>query len=303
MTQLRAIALMVFGVATFAVMDALGKQLAEELDVMQVIWGRYVFALPVLLVLAPPARWAGLLRNSRPALQVVRALMPMAAGLTIVLALRTMPLADATVISFAAPLLVTALSIPLLGEKVGWHRWAAVVVGFAGVLVIARPGAGAFQWAALLPLGTALSSALYQLTTKLLSASVEALSTLIYTMVVGFVLSTLALPFVWQAPTGEAWLLMAVSGLFNALGHYAIIRAFSGAPASTLAPFIYTQIVLAVVLGYLMFGEIPDALTWLGTAIVVASGLYVLHRERVRRAAAVTAPAASAPGRPSTPWR
>lgn len=271
---------MVFGVTTFAVMDALGKQLAEEMDVLQVIWGRYVFALPVLLVLAPPHTWPRLLRRSRPVLQVARALMPLAAGITIVLALRTMPLADATVISFVAPLLVTALSIPLLGEKVGWHRWGAVVVGFIGVVVIARPGAGAFQWAALLPLGTALSSALYQIGTKVLSATVHALSTLLYTMGVGFLLSTLALPFVWQAPTTEAWLLMAVSGLFNAIGHYAIIRAFAGAPASTLAPFIYTQIVCAAILGYLMFDEVPDAVTWLGTAIVVASGLYVLHRER-----------------------
>lgn len=289
MTQYRAIALMVFGVTTFAVMDALGKQLAEEMDVLQVIWGRYVFALPLVVVLAPPHTWGRLLRGSRPVLQFGRALMPMAAGLTIVLALRTMPLADATVISFVAPLLVTALSIPLLGEKVGWHRWAAVLVGFAGVVIIARPGAGAFQWVSLLPFATALSSALYQISTKLLSASVHALSTLLYTMVVGFILSTLALPFVWEAPTTQGWLLMAVSGVVNALGHYAIIRAFAGAPASTLAPFIYTQIVCAAILGYVMFGEVPDTITWLGTAIVVASGLYVLHRER-RVAVSATAP-------------
>jgi drug/metabolite transporter (DMT)-like permease len=256
---------------------------------MQIIWGRYVFALPIVLVLAPPHRWPALLQRSRPLLQVGRALLPICAGLTIVLALSTMTLADATVISFVAPLLVTALSIPLLGETVGWRRWAAVLVGFAGVLVIARPGAGAFQWAALLPLGTALSSALYQIATKLVSANVHALSTLIYTMVVGFVVTSASLPFVWQAPSTEAWLLMALSGFFNALGHYAIIRAFAGAQASTLAPFIYTQIVLAAILGYAMFGEVPDAITWLGTAIIVASGLYVLHAER-RAALSATAP-------------
>jgi drug/metabolite transporter (DMT)-like permease len=298
MTQLRAVALMIFAVSAFSVMDGIGKLLSADYDVVEIIWGRYAFALPVLVMVAGPRRWPGLLRGSRPGLQILRGLLPLAAGGFIVLALRTVPLADATAITFVAPLLVTALSIPLLGETVGWHRWSAVVIGFAGVVVIARPGAGAFQWAALLPLGTALLFALYQIATKILSAAVSPRATLIFTMLVGFAASTVMLPLAWQAPSAGAWALMALSGLCNGLGHYALIRSYEGAAASTLAPFVYAQIVGAAVFGYFVFADTPDAMTFLGAAIIAGSGLYIVQRERKLAArTAAERPASAGPRR------
>jgi drug/metabolite transporter (DMT)-like permease len=279
MSQLRAIALMVLAVSAFSVMDGIGKVLSADHDALQIVWARYVFALPVVLLVADPRRLRGM-RRGPMRLQLARGVLPVIAGLSIVLSLRTVPLADATAISFAAPLLVTALSIPLLGETVGWHRWAAVVVGFAGVVVIARPGAGAFQWAALLPLGTAFAFAIYQILTKQLTATADPRATFVFTMGIGFAIVTVAQPFVWQPPSAQAWGLMAISGLLYGGSHYAIIRSFEGAQASTLAPFIYAQIIGAVIFGYAVFGDIPDALTLIGTAIIVASGLYVVHRER-----------------------
>ncbi|MBX6322541.1 MAG: DMT family transporter [Rhodospirillaceae bacterium] len=281
MNELRAIALMVLGVSAFSVMDGIGKVLSSDHDVLQIVWARYAFAVPPLMLIAAPRRWPAML-GRRVGLQLARGLLPVLGGVFIVLALRTVPLADATAITFVAPLLVTALSIPLLGETVGWHRWVAVVVGFAGVVVIARPGAGAFQWAALLPLATALAFALYQILTKVLSAGTDPRGTLVFTMLTGLVLGTAALPFVWQTPTPAAWGLMALSGLANAFGHYALIRSYEGVPASTLAPFIYAQIIGAALFGFAVLGDVPDAFTLLGTAIIVASGLYVVHRERQR---------------------
>jgi drug/metabolite transporter (DMT)-like permease len=279
MSQLRAIALMVLAVSAFSVMDGIGKVLSADYDALQIVWARYAFALPLMLLLVNPWRWRGM-RHGRLGLQLGRGLLPIVAGLAIVLSLRTVPLADATAISFVAPLLVTALSIPLLGEKVGWHRWAAVLVGFAGVVIIARPGAGAFQWAALLPLGTALGFALYQILTKKLTPIADPRATFVFTMVVGFLIVSIAQLFVWRAPSAEALALMAVSGLLYGGSHYAIIRSYEGAQASTLAPFIYAQIIGAMIFGYVVFDHMPDALTFIGTAVIIASGLYVVHRER-----------------------
>jgi drug/metabolite transporter (DMT)-like permease len=279
MSQLRAIALMVVAVTSFSIMDGIGKVLSAEYDALQIIWARYAFALPPMLLLSSPWRWRRM-RRGRLDLQLARGVLPVVAGLAIVLSLRTVPLADATAITFVTPLLVTALSIPLLGETVGWHRWAAVVVGFVGVVVVARPGAGAFQWAALLPLCTALGFAIYQILTKKLTPIADPRASFAFTMVVGFVIVSVAQLFVWRTPSGEALALMAVSGLLYGGSHYAIIRSYEGAQASTLAPFVYAQIVGAMLFGYVVFGDVPDALTFLGTAIIIASGLYVVHRER-----------------------
>jgi drug/metabolite transporter (DMT)-like permease len=285
MSQLRAIALMLLAVSAFSVMDGIGKVLGAGYDPLQIVWGRYAFALPLLIVVIDWRRWRGM-RRGRLGLQLARGVLPVIAGLAIVMSLRTVPLADATAITFVAPLLVTALSIPLLGETVGWHRWMAVVLGFVGVVVIARPGAGTFQWAALLPLGTAVAFAFYQILTKQLTAIADPRATFVFTMVVGFVIITAAQPFVWRPPSAEAWALMAVSGLLYGAAHYLLIRCFEGAQASTLAPFIYAQIIGAAIFGYVVFGDVPDTLTFIGTAIIIGSGLYVVHRERRRQAPA-----------------
>lgn len=296
---MRGMLLMATGVSLFAVIDGMAKVLAADLPAMQIIWGRYLFSLLPLAVLIPRRHWPTLLVTDRLPLQIVRALLPLLAGFFIVLALRHMPLADATAILFVSPLMVTALSIPLLGERVGPHRWAAVLVGFAGVVVIVRPGAGAMHWAALLPLGTAFVYALYQIATRVLSHSAAPMSTLAFTILVGLAASTLALPFGWRAPSAAQWGLLALSGILHGLSHFCIIRAFLTAGAATLAPFNYAQIVAAILFGLLVFGDFPDAVTILGALVIVAAGLYVAWRERVRHAApaAEISPAAS-PGSP-----
>ncbi len=260
-------------------MDGLAKLLAGDYSVIQIVWARYAFAVPILLAVARPAAWPGLLMCERPSLQVVRALLPVLANVTVILGVSLMPLADATAISFASPLLVVALSVPLLGERVSVHSWAGVACGFAGVLLIARPGAGAIAWAALFPLATAAIFALYQILTRLVSRGDDPVVTLAWTVAVGFVLITPLLPFSWHRVAGADWPLLVLSGLLFGGGQFLLIRAFAMAPAAILAPFTYAQIVAAVGFGALVFGDLPDLWTTAGTALVILAGVYVLRRQ------------------------
>jgi drug/metabolite transporter (DMT)-like permease len=260
-------------------MDGLGKLLGRRYPVVEVIWARYAFALPIALAMISPRTWPTLLRRERPWLQGSRALLPLLASATVIIGLSFMPLADATAISFASPLLVVILSMLLLRERVSPDTWIGVVSGFAGILVIVRPGAGTLATAALLPLGTALFFALYQVLTRLVSRDDDPVVTLAWTIGVGFVLTTPALALSWHAATGEDWLLMGMSGLLFGLGQFLLIRAFALAPASLLTPFTYAQIVAATAFGALVFEDIPDRWTLLGTAIVIFSGIYVLRRQ------------------------
>jgi drug/metabolite transporter (DMT)-like permease len=276
----RGIFLIVLGVTLFGVMDGLGKLLGRSYPVDEVIWARYAFALPVVLATMPPRAWPTLLRCERPWLQGARALLPLLASATVIIGLSLLPLADATAISFASPLLVVILSAPLLRERVSVETWIGVLSGFVGILIIARPGAGALAAAALLPLGTALFFALYQVLTRLVSRGDDPAVTLAWTIGIGFAVATPALALSWQQPaTGQDWLLMGISGLLFGFGQLLLIHAFSIAPASFLTPFTYAQIVAATAFGALVFDDIPDRWTLIGTAIVILSGVYVLHRQ------------------------
>ena len=194
-----------------------------------------------------------------------------------------MPLADAYTITFTAPLLVTVFSIPWLGERVGWRRWSAVLAGFAGVLIVLRPGLGATHWALALPLIAALGFALYQILTRKVSAvpGESPLAMLFYLACVGTAIMTVLVPFFWQEVAPVDWLAMTAMGALGGLGHLILIRALTIAPASLLAPFVYSQIVWALVLGYLVFGDVPDRWMLVGCCVIVASGLYVFYREAV----------------------
>ena len=260
-------------------MDGLAKLLAGEYSIVQVVWARYAFAVPVILATARPAAWPDLLRCERPALQAARGLLPLLASVTVIVGLGLMPLADATAISFAAPLLVVALSALLLGERVSVHSWVGVACGFAGILLIVRPGAGTLAWAALFPLTTAFFFALYQVLTRLVSRGDDPVVTLAWTVAVGLVLTTLLLPPYWH-PVGEAdWPLLGLSGVLFGLGQFLLIRAFAMAPAAVLAPFIYAQIVAAIVFGVVVFGDVPDLWTTAGTTLVILAGVYVFRRQ------------------------
>ena len=198
-------------------------------------------------------------------------------------ALRYLPLADAVAINFLAPLLVTAFSIPILKEKVGPRRWVAIAVGFVGAMVIIRPGSGAMHWAALLPLGTAVCYALYQILTRIAARTETTNTSLFWTSVFGVVATSIVVPFFWTQPTALAWGLMVALGTMYGLGHYLLIRGLELAPASVLSPFLYTQIIWAILLGLLIFGHFPDGYTWLGMAIVIGSGLYIWWRESAKK--------------------
>jgi drug/metabolite transporter (DMT)-like permease len=268
----------------FVSMDALAKHLSESYPVPQVVWARYVFHL-LILALALGPRLPRAVRTERLGLQCLRSLFLLGATGLFFAALSFIPLADATAIMFVAPILVTALSMPLLGEHVGPQRWASVVVGFLGALVIIRPGSDAMDPAALLALGAAGCYGCYQIATRRLSATDAPLTTLVYSAAVGVVVSSAVVPFFWVMPSPADWLTMMGLGLFGGLGHFALIKAFQAAPAATVTPFGYANLLWATLFGFVIFEDLPDAWTLCGAAIIAASGLYILHRERLRRAA------------------
>ena len=187
-------------------------------------------------------------------------------------------------IVFSGPLFLTALSVPLLGEYVGMRRWIAVGIGFLGALVVIRPGPDIFASVAMLPLLAALSFAFYQIFTRKLATYDAPLTTLLYTSVFGMVCTSFYVPVTWESPDALGWFLLILAGVFGASGQLALIKAIQLAPVSTIAPFNYLGLVWASILGFIFFGDLPDRYTLIGAAIIAGSGLYILHRERVRRA-------------------
>jgi drug/metabolite transporter (DMT)-like permease len=279
-TQWSAILLFIFGVSCFGVMDGLSKFLVADVPVLQIVWARYAFAVPIILATTAPTGWLSLLRCERPLLQAVRGLLPLFAGASILAGLRLMSLADATVITFAAPLLVVLLSAPILRERVGTATWIGVGLGFLGVAIVVRPGTGSIEWAALLPLATAFFFALYQVLTRLASRGDPPATTLTWTILIGLLFTTPLLPLSWVKGSPATWLLLFVSGLLYGTGQLLLIRALAAAPANILTPFTYTQIIVAVLFGMLLLGEFPDPWTFVGTALIVLAGLYVVRRVR-----------------------
>lgn len=264
----------------FVSMDSMAKYLSRDYPVPQVVWARYAFHMLVLVVYLR-GRVLPTLRTRAPRLQLLRSVAMVVTTGVFFLGLSFVPLATASAIMFIGPLLVTALSMPLLGEHVGPRRWAGVCIGFLGALVIIRPGTEVFELAALLPLCAACGYALYQIMTRMVARTGEPpMTSLVYTALLGAVLASLAVPFFWQTPDLEGWLLMAVMGLFGGLGHFTLIKAFEAAPAPVITPFGYSSIVWATLLGLLVFGELPDLLTFAGAGVIILSGLYVFHRER-----------------------
>jgi drug/metabolite transporter (DMT)-like permease len=265
----------------FATQDVIAKYLSLSYPTEQVLWGRFIFPV-VALTIYYNRRLPGIMATRRLGLQLLRSgLLCVMLGL-LFSAYRFMPLADVTAIMFIGPILVTALSLPLLGEHVGPRRWAAVVVGFAGALIIIRPGVGVMQTAALLALGAAFISSTQQIMIRILSRHDSALTTLLYTPLVGALATSVAVFFRWQAPDLEGWVMMALLGMLGVASQFGIIKAFEAAAAATVSPFMYSILIWAGVYGFAVFGDIPDFWTVLGAAVIVASGLYILHRERLR---------------------
>jgi len=284
-----AIGLVLLAVMLFSGMDAMSKLLVVDYDPFEVVWGRYVVITAILapLVLRRPRH----LKSLRLGLQLARGIGMLGAALFFIAGLARLPIADATAIGFASPLLVTALSIPLLGERVGPRRWTAVAAGFVGVLVVIRPGSGAIGWAALLPLASATCWALSLVVTRRMRHDDGALTMLFYSTVIGVVLASAALPLVWRTPDVRAWAMLAAMGVLSVAGQYLLIVALTRSAASLVAPFSYSQIVWSTLMGILVFGTVPTGATWLGAGIVIASGVYIAHRERIKARRAWRSPA------------
>jgi drug/metabolite transporter (DMT)-like permease len=279
--RMTGIALMCGAVASFACLDTIAKYLGGYMDTLQIVWARYTSAFLLTLLLSNPIRRPRMLLTTRPWLQIGRAFLLVGSTMFNFWAYRYLQLDEALAIMFSTPFLVAVLAGPVLGEWIGWRRWAAICIGFAGVLIVVRPGIGGFQWAALLSLASAFCYALYSIATRMLSRSDSNETTLFYSNMVGAVVMLPVLPFVWTAPEGIGLpALMLAMGVFAGLGHFLLIAGHRLAPVSVLSPFIYTQIVWAVTLGYLIFGDIPNALTLTGAAVVIGSGLYLFQRER-----------------------
>ena len=277
-----AVTLILVAMAVVPFMDGIAKYLSRDYPVLQIVWARYFFhflALCPVLLLRYPLK---ALRPARSGLQVLRGALLLFSTVLFFAAIATIPLADAIALVFISPLVVTALSPFLLGEQVGIHRYAAVFLGLAGALIVIRPGQGAFEFAALFAVGAGIVYAFYSILTRKLSGTAPALVTLGYTAVVGAVFVSLVVPFVWRSPDATAWLLMAAMGIIAAVGHFFVIKAFELAPASFLAPFGYSEIVTTTIIGYSVFGDFPDAVTWLGIAVIIASGVYITWREKIR---------------------
>jgi drug/metabolite transporter (DMT)-like permease len=271
-------------------MDGFAKYLSPRYSAWQLAWCRFTFHFLVLLPVVLVKRGWRELWPRQPILQIARGAFLVAATALFFAAIARIPLATALALLFCYPLIVSVLSPFVLGEKADLWRWVAVLLGFAGILVILRPGLVATDWGSLLSLFSGCAYSLYFLATRKLSGTAHPLVTLAYTAVFGVVALTAFAPLYWVPPRARDVPYMAGIGLAAAFGHYLIILAFERAPASVLAPLGYGEIVMATVIGYFAFGDFPDRFTWLGIAIVIGSGIYVLHRERVRSPAEASEP-------------
>ena len=275
-----AIAIMLCAVACFAGQDTISKYLSAGYPAVEVAWFRYTFSVVAIALVLPWLQPATAIRSQRPKLQVVRGVLLYSSTVLFVIAVYYVPLTTATAIGFISPLFLTALSIPFLGEKVGPRRWAAIGVGFIGVLIVVRPGFSGFQWSFLIPIVMAALYAVYQVLTRIIGGVDRPITSLLYPTVIGATLGALPMPFIWVTPTLFDFSMMVLMGIGGTLSHLCLVYAFAMAKASTLAPYAYTQLIWVTALGYVFFGDVPDAPTLLGAAVIVASGLYVFYRER-----------------------
>ena len=282
-SPLIGMALIVAGFVVIPVMDGLAKMMTQSYPVLQVVWARYFFHV---LIFLPIVYWRfgrRMFRLERPGMQLYRSVALLASTICFFTAVKVVPLADAVAVVFVYPFVITALSPWLLGEHVGVWRWSAVSVGFVGVLIALSPNLGAsgqaFEPAIFYAVAAGLLFATYALATRKMAGSDPALITLFWTGMVGTLVMTAIVPAVWVTPTWPDFAVMVSLGLLAAIGHYLIILAHEYASAPQLAPFGYIELVAAAVVGYMLFGDVPAFITWIGMTIVVASGLVIAWRE------------------------
>ena len=279
---MKAIIFSLLGWMFLPVMDGFAKFLSDDLPILQITWARYfftvVFTLPIMIFFFKKQ----LVWSDKPKLQILRGLILLSANICFFYAISIISLAKALTLAFVAPLIVTAFSPVMLGEKVGFRRWTAVVVGFVGSLVVIRPGFVELNFASLAALGTGILYGFYLIITRKLSTSDNPLLTLLMTGMVGAILVSAIIPFYWVKPSLNQWSLMAGIGVFACIGHLFLILSLKYADASKLAPLGYTEIIPNVLIGYYFFNELPDNWTYLGLFIIILSGLYISRREYLK---------------------
>lgn len=260
----------------FPVMNGFAKLMSRDYSSEQVVWARTVSHLVFALALVVPRHGWRIVHTRRPGVQLMRSLLLIGSTFLFFSAIRFVPIAQAASISFIAPLIVVLLAGPMLGERILLSRVVAVTVGFLGVLVVIRPGAAVFQWASLLIVGSAACFAVYQILTRRVAGIDRPETSVVYSALVGSVLMSLVVPFAWRTPA--SWTdvaLLGSLGVIGGLGHYCVARAMTYAAANLLSPFQYWQMVGSVIVGWWLFSEMPDAWTWVGSALIIGAGIYV----------------------------
>jgi drug/metabolite transporter (DMT)-like permease len=279
----RGIVLILASTVFLGMSDVTAKYLSATLPSIEIAWIRFlVFALIMSPAMLPGSPLYSL-QSQRPGLQMLRGAALLGSSLFFISGLRYLPIAEASATGFVSPLFVTALSIVFLGESVGVRRWIATAVGLIGVLIILRPGTGAFHPAAFFPIVSALAWACTLVMTRMLSGREHALTTMTYSSITGACIMCALVPFVWVAPSWHDVLFGIFIGIASTAGQWIVVLAFRYADASVLAPFSYTQLLWVSILGFVIFGELPDIWTVVGAVFIVGSGLYTAHRERIRR--------------------
>jgi drug/metabolite transporter (DMT)-like permease len=279
----KAIMCMLLGSAFLISNDAVLKWMTGNYHVGQLLFCRGIFIGLPLAILIWRAGGLKSLRVVNPKDHAIRAILVIIGTFLFISSLKYLPIADAVAITFAGPLFVTALAPRLLGERVGWRRWMAVFAGFIGIVVIMRPGGGLIQWAALLPLAASLSGAFRDILTRHMSAKETTVSLLFYTSLAVTLAGLATTPFVWTPVPLTDWGWFALSGLLVGGAHFLMIETFRFGEAALVAPFRYSGVIWAALIGYFVWGDIPDSGTTMGISIVVISGIYILHRQRVRK--------------------
>jgi len=279
----RGIALILVSTVFLGASDVTAKYLSGTLPSIEIAWIRFLVFAAIMFPAMVPGSPLFALRTPRPGLQLLRGAALLGSSLFFISGLRFLPIAEASATGFVSPLFVTALSIIFLGESVGLRRWLATALGLVGVLIILRPGTSAFHPAAFFPLVSALAWAGTLIMTRMMSGRERAVTTMTWSSIAGVCILSALVPFVWVAPSLNDVLFGVFIGIASTAGQWVVVLAFRYADASVLAPFSYTQLLWVSILGFLIFGEIPDVWTVTGAVFIVASGLYTAHRERIRR--------------------
>ncbi len=280
---MKAIILNLLAWVMLPIMDGFAKYLSTTIPVLQITWSRYFFtvviALPIMLIFfRKNFKW-----TEQPKLQLIRGLLLFCANILFFYSISVISLAKALTLAFIAPLIVTILSPIFLGEKVGIRRWAAVIVGFIGSLIVLRPGFVEINLASIAALGTGVLYGFYLIVTKKLHKSDHPLLTLLLTGVVGGIIGSMIVPSVWVQPTITEWYMMFAIGFFASIGHLFLILSLKYADASKLAPFGYFEIITNIIIGYYFFSHFPDNWTFIGLFIIISSGIYIFRREALNR--------------------